>query len=131
MMRLAFGPGSAGMHRLVLWLSILVGLVLRLFGLTRQGLWTDELYVVYEARQPLQVVFDPHLHTQHPPGYRLLLHAWLGVGLNETWIRLLPAIAGLLLVPVAWALARSLWPRHPWCASSAALFVATSPFLLH
>ncbi len=116
-----------------LWLagSVVLGALLRLVGLDRQGFWTDELYVVWEARQPLPVIFDPRLHVQHPPGYRLALHSWLGLGLGETWIRLLPALAGILLIPVAWMLVRALWPSHPGAAGSVTLLVATSPFLVH
>ncbi|MDQ3705602.1 MAG: glycosyltransferase family 39 protein [Chloroflexota bacterium] len=115
----------------VLAATVVGGAALRLFGLTRQGFWTDELYVVYEARQPLPVLFDPHLHIHHPPGYRFLLHLWLWPGLDELWIRLLPALAGVLLIPVVWLLARTLWPSHSWGANLSALLIATSPFLLH
>src|SRR5215204_6524983 len=94
-------------------LLMIGGLLLRLVGLTRQSLWTDELYAVGEARQPLAVLFDPALHIHHPPGYRLVLHAWLGVSQEEAWLRLVPALAGTLLIPVVWALGRALWPRRP------------------
>ena len=107
------------------------GLLLRLVGLTRQSLWTDELYAVGAARQPLAVLFNPALHLHHPPGYRLLLHTWLGVSLEEAWLRLLPALAGTLLIPVVWALGRALWPRRPVVGDLAALLVASAPFLLH
>ncbi len=115
-------------------LLVMVGLggVLRLVGLTRQGFWTDELYVVWEARQPLDMIFDPALHIQHPPGYRLALHIWMGLGgTGEFWLRLLPALSGILLIAVVWALARELWPSRLWAAACASLFVATSPFLVH
>src|SRR5262245_10838203 len=59
-------------------LIVLLGAVLRIVGLDRQGFWTDELYVVWEGRQPLDVLFNPRVHVQHPPGYRLLLHTWMG-----------------------------------------------------
>lgn len=112
-------------------LIVLLGAVLRVVGLDRQGFWTDELYVVWEGRQPLDVLFDPQLHIQHPPGYRLLLHAWMGVSLDEVWIRTVPLLAGILLIPAAWGLARLLWPDRPIAADIAALLVATSPYLLH
>lgn len=118
-------------HLLILGTAMVVGAVLRLIGLDRQGFWTDELYVVWEGRQPLDIVLNPQLHIQHPPGYRLLLHAWMGVGLDETWIRLLPALAGILMIPVVWGLARLLWPSRPTAADVATALVATSPYLLH
>src|SRR5215208_7974637 len=72
---------------------VLFGAALRLFGLTRQGFWTDELYVTWEARQPLDLIFNPQLHIHHPPGYRLALHAWMGAGgVGEFWLRLLPSL---------------------------------------
>ena len=82
-------------------------------------------------RQPLYVIFNPLLHYQHPPGYRLALHIWMGASTGESWIRLFPALAGIALIPVAWALARALWPRQPVAAGIVALLVATCPFLLH
>src|SRR5438067_8467894 len=110
---------------------LVVGALLRLIGLRRQSLWTDELYVVWEGRQPLDVIFNPLLHYQHPPGYRLALHIWMGASTGETWIRLFPALAGIALIPVVWAISQALWPRRPLAADFAPLLVATSPFLLH
>lgn len=111
---------------------VALGLVLRLVGLARQGFWTDELYVVWEARQPLGVLFNPQLHIHHPPGYRLAMRAWMVLGgMGEWWLRLLPALSGVLLIVVSWALARELWPARLWAAVGAAFFVATSPFLAH
>jgi mannosyltransferase len=111
--------------------ALLLGATLRGLGLDRQSLWTDELYVVWEARQPFATLFDPALHIQHPPGYRLALHAWLGLGVSEAWIRLLPALAGLLLIAVLWGLARGWWPERPAAAALVAGLAATSPWLLH
>jgi len=118
-------------HLLVLGAALVVGAALRLIGLDRQGFWTDELYVVWEGRQPLNVVFNPQLHIQHPPGYRLLLHAWMGISLDETWIRIVPLLAGILLIYVGWALARLLWPDHVVAGDVAAILIATSPYMLH
>jgi 4-amino-4-deoxy-L-arabinose transferase-like glycosyltransferase len=115
----------------LLWASVAVGLLLRLVGLTRQSLWTDELYVIWEGRQPLPALLDPNIHFQHPPGYRFALHAWMGVDTSAGWIRSLPALAGVMLIPIVWLLARALWPEHHWTADIAAIFVATSPYLLH
>jgi hypothetical protein len=119
------------LDRLLLGMAVALGAVLRLAGLGRHSFWTDELYVIWEARQPLHLLFDPQIHIHHPPGYRLALHVWMYLGSSEVWLRLLPAIAGLLLIPVAWGLARVLWSSRPWFAHAAALLVATSPYLLH
>src|SRR5215216_1860596 len=81
---------------------LIMGAVLRLVGLDRQGFWTDELYIVWEARQSLATIFDPHLHIQHPAGYRLAQHIWMGLSVSEAWIRLLPALAGVLQIAVLW-----------------------------
>src|SRR5690348_6307098 len=64
-------------HHAILVAALILGAALRLIGLARQSLWTDELYVVWEARQPLSTIFDSHIHVQHPPGYRLALHFWM------------------------------------------------------
>src|SRR5437867_8118734 len=83
---------QARWQAIILGAAILVGAGLRLVGLGRNSFWVDELYVIWEARQRFDILFDPRLHLQHPPGYRLALHAWLGLGLGEAWIRLLPAL---------------------------------------
>jgi hypothetical protein len=54
-------------YALILAAAVLGGAALRLVGLDRQSFWTDELYVVWEARQPLDVLFDPRIHIHHPP----------------------------------------------------------------
>ena len=118
-------------HVLALMLAMLVATCLRVVGLTRQGFWTDELYVIWEGRQPLDILLNPQIHIQHPPGYRLVLHAWMGFSVDEAWIRLVPLTAGVLLVPAVWALARLLWPGRLVAGDIAALMIATSPFLLH
>jgi len=127
---LALRRRSPDPHLLALGVALLVGAVLRVVGLDRQSFWTDELYVVWEGRQPLDVLFNPQLHIQHPPGYRFLLHTWMGISLDETWIRLVPLLAGILLIPVGWALARLLWPDHLVAGDVAAILIATSPYLL-
>jgi hypothetical protein len=128
---LALRRRSPDPHLLALGVALLVGVALRVVGLDRQSFWTDELYVVWEGRQPLDVLFNPQLHIQHPPGYRFLLHTWMGISLDETWIRLVPLLAGILLIPVGWALARLLWPDHLVAGDVAAILIATSPYLLH
>ncbi len=127
-------PSSVVRRPSLLVIALLLGAVLRLAGLGRQGFWTDELYVVWEGRQPLDVLFNPILHYQHPPGYRLALHLWMGLwdgGTSETWIRLLPSLSGIALIPIVWALGRALWGGQGSAAGIAALIAATSPFLLH
>src|SRR5881398_1450006 len=87
--------GSRATGIAVITSALAVGSLLRLAWLDRQGFWTDELYAIGEARQPLDVLFDPRLHLQHPPGYRLALHYWLALGQGEIQIRILSALMGV------------------------------------
>ena len=110
---------------------MLVGAVLRIVGLGRQSFWTDELYAVWEGRQPLDVLFNPQLHIQHPPGYRLVLHTWMGISLDETWIRLVPLVAGILAHTRGMGAGTAARSDHLVAGDLAAILIATSPYLLH
>src|SRR5204862_5225809 len=79
----------------------------------------------------VRVIFDPKLHIQHPPGYRLALHYWQSVNGSDAWIKLLPVISGTVLIAAMWHLAVLLWPARPRIAAYSAWLTAASPFLVH
>ncbi len=57
-------------------------------------------------------------------------HGWVSAW-TRRWIRIVPLLAGILLIPVGWALARLLWPDHLIAGDVAAILIATSPYMLH
>ena len=67
---------QARWQAIILGAAILVGAGLRLVGLGRNSFWVDELYVIWEARQRLGVLFDPQIHVQHPPQASVSLYSF-------------------------------------------------------
>jgi mannosyltransferase len=105
-----------------------VAALLRWLDLCEQGLWLDEAFSVWMARQPVAdllrwiVAID-----QHPPLYYLLLNGWLRVaGDGEAAVRSLSALFGTATIPAIYLLTRRLLGVAP--AAAAALLLALSPF---
>lgn len=110
-------------------LPALIGLALalRLYRLTAQGFWVDELFTVKAVRH-LRTVDAGHFFADlHGPLYNGLA-ALLAPLLPGEWLRLLSACFGALAV----------WPVHAWArrmagpgsAALAGLLAAISPFAL-
>ncbi len=103
------------------------------------SLWYDETVSVYLAGQPVAELVAHTARDIHPPGYYLLLRAWLVLAgfptghADATGYRLefmagfLSLWLGVLLVPLTWQLARRL-RLGDTVAALAALLVAVSPF---
>jgi hypothetical protein len=89
-----------------------------------QSLWQDEASSVWLARMPVTSLLggpcDPH-----PPGYYLLLKAWLPGGASEPWLRLPSLLAAVLAVALAYRLGREVCGRR--CAWLGALLLAWHP----
>ncbi|MDQ7850716.1 MAG: glycosyltransferase family 39 protein [Armatimonadota bacterium] len=106
-----------------------VGVALRGYGLSK-GLWFDEAYSFWIARQPLLDV--PRLlrvYDTHPPFYYMLLHVWMAIaGQTEAAIRIPSALAGAVLIPLTFLLARRL--SGATVGVLAAGIVASSPYLI-
>jgi uncharacterized membrane protein len=115
--------------------TALAGLTLRaaLLRLPTLGLQSYE----FDEAATLKVVDGSFRHALHkitvsestPPLYYVLAWLWRHVfGLHEFGFRLLPALAGVLLVPAVFALGRELASARVGLAAAA--LVATSPYLV-
>jgi hypothetical protein len=98
------------------WLAlllILAAFALRTHRLGNKAMWWDEGFSVFLARMPLTEMMDATAHDTHPPVYYAALHFWrMAVGDSEVALRLLSVLAGLLLLPLAFRLVRSLAGPH-------------------
>ncbi len=113
---------------------ILAAFALRVAGLDRLGLAYDEAATALMSRAapPAIIAFHWDAAFEHPPVWVLLMHGWSALaGQSEFALRLLPALAGTLLVPAVWRVARTLLPNSPALGLIAALLVATSPVLVY
>lgn len=103
------------------------GLVLRVWQ--RSPLWLDEALSANIAALPLSDIPGALRRDGHPPLYYVVLHVWQDVvGDGDTAVRLLSAIVGLALIPLAWDAAGRIGGRR--AAWAAALLVALNPFVL-
>jgi mannosyltransferase len=112
--------------------AALVGLaaVLRFYGIGHQGFWFDE------ANTAQLVQFSPGKmlglipqSESTPPLYYCVAWVWARVfGHSEAGLRSLSAVAGVLVVPVAYATAAKLIGRH--AGLIAAALTACSPLLI-
>lgn len=107
-----------------------VAAALRLFQLGKQSLWVDEAYTAYLARLTPLGYIDNVRHSVRnilPPLYFALLHYWTGlVGWSEVTLRLPSVVAGVLIVPLLYALMARLF--DPMTGLLAAGSVAVSLF---
>lgn len=107
-----------------------VAALLRCFRLGSQSLWIDEIFTWLSAGggQPSLTARDL-LENVHGPLFSLALHGWMRVAGESEWaLRVLPAVAGVLMVPVmAWLADR--WLGRS-AAAPAAWLTAGSPFLV-
>ncbi|MCM8768783.1 MAG: glycosyltransferase family 39 protein [Candidatus Omnitrophica bacterium] len=112
--------------RLGLVCLILLGVILRFWGLTRLSLWCDESEALFLGRLSIQEMLRfISRQDAHPPLFYLLIHGMLKVGETDGWLRVLPALAGSLCLPVAWSLARRLAGEKE--AFYLIMFLAVSP----
>jgi 4-amino-4-deoxy-L-arabinose transferase-like glycosyltransferase len=112
------------------YILILVGgFALRLYGLGAGSLWYDETVSAFLASESIPDLAAHTARDIHPPGYYLLLHAWTRLaGDGEFALAFLSLAFGVLLIPLAYVLARRLLGRT--AALWSALLMAVSPYNL-
>ena len=113
---------------LVLILTFLA-LGLRLYRLSNQSFWVDEVYTVFTATVPFVQVDSYSTEVSNSlPTYFLILGLFLPAGNSDIeWAaRLLSALAGALSVPVFIGVVYC-WRRHTRTALLAGLLLAVNP----
>ncbi len=80
------------------------------YDLGAQSLWYDETVTTYLAQQSIPDLLAHTARDIHPPGYYLLMHAWLRLVSNLASLEFfaaLPSVAwGLLLLPLTYVVGR-------------------------
>jgi mannosyltransferase len=117
------------------WAAPLVLLValaaaLRLPALGAQSFWSDEAITALLVRRDFGSLLSGVAHTEStPPLYYVAAWLWAkAAGADETGLRLLSAVLGVLAVPTAYGAARALVSsRAGWIAG---LLVAANPVLV-
>jgi uncharacterized membrane protein len=123
--------------RILLPLLILLAIALRLFRLAEPLLSWDEGWSIGLATLSWSEIARITALDVHPPLYYFLFKFWLGLGRHAAWIRLFSVLAGVAVVPFAYATAR-LWSRtagdrerEECLGVLAAAIVTISPFLVY
>jgi uncharacterized membrane protein len=106
----------------------LVGALFRFFQLGRESLWFDESLSVLFASQPLSISIGSMLQEglQHSPLFYLLLRPFVSGTPFEFSARSLPAIAGVMAIPIVAILGKELF--SPRTGIIAASLLALNPF---
>jgi mannosyltransferase len=107
-----------------------LGAIVRFYGLGHQGLWFDEAntaeLVRYSPGDMLGLI--PHTEST-PPLYYMAAWGWVRVfGSSAAGLRSLSALAGVLVIPVAYGAAAELVSRRAGLICAA--FAACNPFLI-
>ncbi len=124
------GVGALSAQAWVLAALVVLAAVIRIITLDNQSLWTDEALTAYEAGLP----FGAMLHTvasveTTPPFYFVLIWGWAKVfGTGAVALRSVSAIAGIALVPIAYASARELVSHRAGVVAAA--LVVVNPYMI-
>jgi mannosyltransferase len=100
-------------EEIVPWLVIiitLVGYVMRVFLLAKNGLWLDEAFSVWMASHNVVDMLQWTVKIdQHPPLYYLLLHYWMAFNGDAPYnVRLLSVIFGAGTIPIIYLIGKSM-----------------------
>jgi hypothetical protein len=124
---------SLRLARFARWFPLIVLIVaamLRFHQIGQQSLWNDEGNSLRLAQREAPALIAAAALDIHPPGYYLLLRAWIGlVGISEFGLRSLSAFCSLLTVAFTYALGKRL--AAPGMGLVAAAVVAVSGFQVY
>jgi mannosyltransferase len=111
-------------------LLVAVAAALRFVGLAKQGFWYDEANTAYLVSLGPRSMLDVVPQTElTPPLYYVVAWVWVRVfGSGEAGLRSLSALAGILTVPVMYAIGRQLATHRAGLIAGA--LGATSPLLV-
>ena len=124
-MKLSYRNGG-----LVLISIVLLGFILRLYGLGSGSIRGDEGYSIYFASKDMSSLTSLLVYTVHPPLYYTVLRFWMELGDSEFILRFLSLIFGVLSIFLTFHLGKYLFNKNVGLLS--ALIMAISQFhILH
>ncbi len=113
----------------ILTVILATGFGLRVHQLGALGIWGDEAFSIAVGKMSLPQIVEGGRDTL-PPLFHILLHFWmLGTGTSEFSARYLALMAGMLLIPATFVVARRL--LNPAAAYMAAALITLSPFAVY
>jgi len=125
-------PRQSSREHIALTALTLAAFALRIWRLDAKGLGYDEAATAIMARAPVADIISFHWDAafEHLPLWVLLIRGWsLLAGQSEFALRFLPAYAGVLTVPLCWALLRRIAPEKSAWRLLTTVLITTSPVL--
>ena len=99
--------------RFIALIITVIGFGLRLYALSSESLWYDELLQANLSQMNIpDMVARLTTHSAVPLDY-ILLHHWISLGRSDVWVRLPAVMFGTLTLPVAYQLGRRLLGVYP------------------
>jgi uncharacterized membrane protein len=117
---------------------IALALALRLYGLSNQSFWLDEIFSLRDASLGESLVGSGMLSRLHGPLYFLALHFWANLGQSDFLLRMLSAFLGVGTVIAIYFLGKALFderagllgafvlsisPMHIWYSQELRMYV--------
>jgi hypothetical protein len=123
-----FGTAPSSHSSLAALCAVLaLGASLRLYALSEESLWRDEISSITIAQLDLIRMVQNRAADIHPPLYYFLLHYWTALfGHSEGAVRALSVVFGVLTIPVMYAVGRRLFDERVGLLS--ALIIALAEF---
>lgn len=117
-------------HYMIIIGLILFGFFLRVFNLTFQPLWSDEIDVLNFSSEPINLIVNNIGRPGHNGSlYYLIVHFWLSaIGKSTFSLRYLSVLFGMITLSTAWGLGR-LW-LGKWGGIWLCLLMTISPYLI-
>ena len=106
-------PQTPRRELLAVAILTVVAAALRLYRVNHFAFWVDECLTIYAGRLPLvdgvELIL---LRDVHPPLFYVLLHFWLMISDQETFLRAFSVIPSVAAVPVLYLLAKTWFGSH-------------------
>jgi uncharacterized membrane protein len=112
------------------WIAVagitILGAAVRIFGLGSEPLWLDEAHTADFTKLTLGELwsYDPVYNKANPPGYILLVKAWVQISRSDEWFRALSVVAGVVTIPIVYLVGSRMGSRRAGIVASALLAVA-------
>jgi 4-amino-4-deoxy-L-arabinose transferase-like glycosyltransferase len=98
---------------ILLTLLIILGLIVRLYDLDGESIWTDEGHTIYGAALNPEELIKENSRDNHPPLYSLILHYWMDIVPHTPfYLRLLSVIFGVLSIFLIYEVGRELIDKN-------------------
>jgi len=116
-------------NNLILLLIILVAIPIQLYHLDILSLWYDESFSIILAKNGIQNLWEIAKADVHPPLYYLLLHLWIKVSTNVTFIRFFSVLFAITSIIIAYLFSKEILNEKVGLFTSFSLSI--SPLFVH